>query len=173
MLYRDSPSFTPIALLIELVYDLHEPHCSDNGSQDICDSNMLVSCYRQDRIVEQFMRDLSELRREDHVRYAFMDYDQSIQLPLDVSVKECRRPSSEAWVGWDFYKPLDVWLGESRYNPFAFDVGMLGNMFRVYLAVRMRPNPSFTLSPIHAPVLVLARRKRSRCSQPCRRCSTG
>ena len=43
-----------------------------------------------------------------------MDYDQSIQLHFDVSVKDCRRPSNEAQMGWDLYKPLDVWLGESQ-----------------------------------------------------------
>ena len=65
-----------------------------------------------------------------------MDYDQSIQLHFDVSVKDCRRPSNEAQMGWDLYKLLDVWLGESQYNPFAFDVGTLGNLFRVHFWVR-------------------------------------
>ncbi|PIL33380.1 hypothetical protein GSI_04000 [Ganoderma sinense ZZ0214-1] len=116
-------------------------HANRIAHRDICDSNMVVSCYRLDRDHELFRNDLRELRRRLDVRYAFMDYDQSIQLPLGVSVKNCRRPSDEAWTGWDLYKPLDVWLGESLYNPFAFDVGTLGNLFRVHFfeAVPMVP----------------------------------
>ncbi|PIL33390.1 hypothetical protein GSI_04010 [Ganoderma sinense ZZ0214-1] len=109
-------------------------HANRIAHRDICDSNMVVSCYRPDRDHKLFRDDLRELRRGPDLRYAFMDYDQSIQLPLDVSVKDCLRPSNEAWIGQDMYKPLDVWLGESLYNPFAFDVGTLGNMFRVYLS---------------------------------------
>ncbi|PIL33394.1 hypothetical protein GSI_04014 [Ganoderma sinense ZZ0214-1] len=109
-------------------------HANRIAHRDICDSNMVVSCYRPDRDQKRFGGDLRELRRGTDIRYAFMDYDQSIQLPLDVSVKHCRRPSREAWMGCDMYKPLDVSLGESQYNPFAFDVAMLGNMFRAYLS---------------------------------------
>ena len=125
-----------IALLIECVFNLY-PHLHSNiHRQDICDVNMVVNCYRLDGDREQLFRnDLREHRGRADVVYAFMDYDQSIQLPLDVSLKDCRRPADEACHGWDFYKPLDVWLGEPHYNPFAFDVGMLGNMFRVYLSV--------------------------------------
>ncbi|KAM5542890.1 hypothetical protein V8D89_003274 [Ganoderma adspersum] len=116
-------------------------HANRIAHRDICDFNMVVSCYRPDRDHEKFGDDMRDLRRGDDVRYALMDYDQSIQLPLDVSVKDCRRPSNEAQMGWDLYKPLDVWLGESQYNPFAFDVGTLGNLFRVHFweAVTMVP----------------------------------
>ncbi|KAM5542863.1 hypothetical protein V8D89_003247 [Ganoderma adspersum] len=107
-------------------------HANRIVHRDIFDSNIIVSCYRPDRDHEKFRDDLRELRRGDDVRYAFMDYDQSIQLPLDVSLKDYRCPSTEAWMGSDLYKPLDVWLGETQYNPFAFDVGTLGNLFRVY-----------------------------------------
>nr|VWO98563.1 APH domain-containing protein [Ganoderma boninense] len=109
-------------------------HANRIAHRDIYDGNMVVSCYRPDRDYHKFDDDLRELRRGPDIRYALMDFDKSIQLPLDVSVKDCRRPSDEAWTGWDLYKPLDVCLGESLYNPFAFDVGILGNMFRAYLS---------------------------------------
>nr|VWO98560.1 Oligoribonuclease (EC [Ganoderma boninense] len=116
-------------------------HANRIAHRDIYDGNLVVSCYRPDRDLKKFREDLHELRRRPDIRYALMDYDQSIQLPLDVSVKHCRRPSDEAWMGWDLYKPLDVWLGETLYNPFAFDVGTLGNLFRAHLfeAVPMVP----------------------------------
>lgn len=99
---------------------------------------MVVNCYRLDYDIKKFQGDLCEHRSKGDVVYAFMDYDQSIQLPPDISLKHCRRPSDEACVGSDLYKPLDVWLGEPHYNPFAFDVGMLGNLFRVHLSVGTR-----------------------------------
>ncbi len=97
---------------------------------------MVVNCYRLDYDVQQFRVNLHEHRNGADVVYAFMDYDQSIQLPLDVSVKKCRRPSGEACMGSHLYKPEDVCLGEPEYNPFAFDVAMLGNMFRAHLLVK-------------------------------------
>ena len=103
-----------------------------------------MSCYRPDRDHEKFRDDLRELRRGNNIRYAFMDYDLSVQFPLDVSLKTYRCPSDETWIGSEAYKPLDVWLGETQYNPFAFDVAMLGNMFRVHFWVRTR---LFTATP--------------------------
>ncbi|KAI1794199.1 hypothetical protein LXA43DRAFT_164645 [Ganoderma leucocontextum] len=116
-------------------------HANRIAHRDICESNMVVNCYRPDRDVQQFRNNLCEHRGGFDVVYAFMDYDQSIQLPPDVSVKDCRRPSDEACMGSDLYKPEDVCLGEPQYNPFAFDVAMLGNLFRVHLsgAVSMVP----------------------------------
>ena len=64
-----------------------------------------------------------------------MDYDQSKKYPEDVSLRRYRRPECESWVGADVYRPHDVFLGEPTYNPFAFDVAMLGNLFRVQFSV--------------------------------------
>ena len=134
----------PIALFIESAFHLCRPRCTNRSSQDIYDGNIVVSCYRPDRDHEKFRDDLRELRRGDDVRYALMDFDQSIQLPLDVSLKDYRCSSDEAWIGWDLYKPVDVSLGQSQYNPFAFDVGTLGNFFRVHFWVRIRIHLSTT-----------------------------
>ncbi len=66
-----------------------------------------------------------------------MDYDQSIKHPAHVCLKHFRRPAREAWAGAEQYRPDDVCLGEPDYNPFAFDVAMLGNLFRVQFCVRL------------------------------------
>ena len=76
-----------------------------------------------------------------------MDYDQSIQLPPEVSLRDCRRPSDEAYSGWDLYKPDDLCNGQAEYNPFAFDVGMLGNLFRVHLSVSIHSDVDVPFAP--------------------------
>ena len=95
----------------------------------------MVNCYRLDQDRVRLQEDLRNHRRRSDVFYSLMDYDQSIQLPQDVSLKHCRRPANEAWAGADWYNPSDIYLGEPHYNPFAFDVGMLGNLFRVNFSV--------------------------------------
>ena len=67
-----------------------------------------------------------------------MDFDQSIMLSSKTCVRTCRRPSVESQYGSPQYKPQDIAQGQLTYNPFAFDVGMLGNMFRVHFAVGLR-----------------------------------
>ncbi|KAI1794200.1 hypothetical protein LXA43DRAFT_1118910 [Ganoderma leucocontextum] len=110
--------------------------------RDICEHNMAVNCYRLDQDYERLSEDLFDHRKRSDVFYALMDYDQSIHLPEVSSVKHCRRPANEAWVGSAVYKPDDVCLGEPGYNPFAFDVGMLGNMFRVYFSMAVPSVPT-------------------------------
>lgn len=68
--------------------------------------------------------------------FCLFDYDHAIQFPHNVSLKECRRPSSEGEHGTFEYHPLDITLGEPQYNPFAFDVGCLGMMFLYFFSVR-------------------------------------
>ena len=96
----------------------------------------MINCYRLDQDWEQLRDDLRDHWTRDDVYWALMDYDQSIMHPANVSLKTYRRPTNEAWAGADTYRPDDVYLGEPTYNPFAFDVAMLGNLFRVRFAVR-------------------------------------
>ena len=65
-----------------------------------------------------------------------MDFNQSFQLPADTSLRSCRRPFEEARFGALVYKPDDAAWGAAYYNPFAFDVAMLGNLFRFHFSVR-------------------------------------
>ena len=85
---------------------------------------------------------------KDDVVWALMDYDQSIKHPTNVSLRHYRRSTDEAWAGADIYRPDDVYLGEPTYNPFAFDVAMLGNLFRVQFSVR-RASSGFPLDVTH------------------------
>ncbi|EJF65250.1 hypothetical protein DICSQDRAFT_152498 [Dichomitus squalens LYAD-421 SS1] len=105
-------------------------HANRIAHRDIFEFNIVVNCYRLDRDMERLSEDLVDHRRRADVLYALMDYDQSIYLPHVTSVKHCSRPAKEAWVGYGMYKPDDIYTGEPTYNPFAFDVGMLGNLFR-------------------------------------------
>lgn len=95
----------------------------------------MVNCYRYDVLSEGFLDDLRRHRKGGNVYYALMDYDQSKILPADTDIRTCRRPSGEALYGHNLYKPWDTAHGEPTYNPFAFDVGMLGNLFRVHFIV--------------------------------------
>ncbi|RPD59843.1 hypothetical protein L227DRAFT_502830 [Lentinus tigrinus ALCF2SS1-6] len=105
-------------------------HSNRIAHRDIFDFNIVVNCYRPDFKPESLRSNLRHHRATEDVFYALMDYDQSIQLPLDVSLKSCRRPADEGCYGSGLYKPTDLSLGQPTYNPFAFDVGMLGNFFR-------------------------------------------
>ncbi|KAI0780198.1 hypothetical protein C8Q74DRAFT_1367958 [Fomes fomentarius] len=118
---------TPYEYSIGLVF-LHSKRIAH---RDICEHNMVINCYRQDQDKQQLQEDLRKHRRRDDVIWALLDYDQSIKHPESVSLRHFRRPSDEAWVGSELYRPEDVYLGESYYYPFPFDVAMLGNLFRV------------------------------------------
>ena len=63
------------------------------------------------------------------VAFCFFDYDHAIQLPSNVSVTGSRRPAWEGNRGSPQFHPPDICLAQPEYNPFAFDVGCLGNMF--------------------------------------------
>ena len=97
----------------------------------------MTNCYRLDQDREQLRTDLREHWKRDDVVWALMDYDQSIKHPEDVNLITFRRPAAEAWPGAEHYKPDDACLGVPYYYPFPFDVGMLGNFFRVQFWVCM------------------------------------
>ncbi|TFK89104.1 hypothetical protein K466DRAFT_545831 [Polyporus arcularius HHB13444] len=102
--------------------------------RDICDYNMVINRYRVDHDRDLLKEDLRQHRVGDEVFYALMDYDQSIQLPQECSLRNCRRPASESTFGAEIYRPEDCASGEPTYNPFAFDVAMLGNVFRFHFS---------------------------------------
>ncbi|KAH9895154.1 hypothetical protein C8Q73DRAFT_644869 [Cubamyces lactineus] len=100
--------------------------------RDIHEWNIMVNWYcRHDRL------DSCTQRLHDHyssssVSYAFIDFDGALQLPPTTSLKDCRRPADEALLRVPTYHPFDVCQGERHYNPFAFDVACLGNLFLFY-----------------------------------------
>lgn len=79
---------------------------------------------------------IRESSRSRPITYALFDFNLSLQLPLETSLKNCWRPASEAMLGVSVYHPDDVVQWEPFYNPFAYDVGCLGFLFINYLTVR-------------------------------------
>ncbi|KAF6763237.1 other/AgaK1 protein kinase [Ephemerocybe angulata] len=67
------------------------------------------------------------LRMRGELLYAIFDYSLSILLPPDVDPKTFRLPYNMTWEGTCFSIP-DVWHGELDYDPFAYDVAVLGHM---------------------------------------------
>ena len=61
--------------------------------------------------------------------FCFFDYDIAIQLPKNASLYDTRRPAWEGDCGSVEFHPRDIYLGQPEYNPFAFDVACLGNLF--------------------------------------------
>ncbi|KAI0745683.1 hypothetical protein C8Q76DRAFT_37720 [Earliella scabrosa] len=117
-------------------------HAKRIAHRDICEYNIVTNCYRLDQDREQLRTDLREHWKRDDVVWALMDYDQSIKHPENVSLNHYRRPADEAWAGAALYRPDDVCLGEPTYNPFAYDVAMLGNLFRVHFSEAVHAVPA-------------------------------
>ncbi|RPD78062.1 hypothetical protein L226DRAFT_543568 [Lentinus tigrinus ALCF2SS1-7] len=102
--------------------------------RDLDRHNILVNCYSLHRPVSALNTEMREHRRSSEIAYCLFDFDRALQLPLDTPLKSCRVAASGAMVALSPYHPLDVSYGESEYNPFAFDVACLGNMFKLYFS---------------------------------------
>ncbi|OSD06697.1 hypothetical protein PYCCODRAFT_1474146 [Trametes coccinea BRFM310] len=102
--------------------------------RDICEQNIVVNCYTVDASLDEFPEVLSRHWGSNDVTYAFIDFGQSLQLPPDTSIVDCRRSAEETTIGMSINKPLDGNLGEAFYNPFAYDVAALGFLYRYYFA---------------------------------------
>ncbi|KAI9067538.1 hypothetical protein FKP32DRAFT_1563508 [Trametes sanguinea] len=102
--------------------------------RDIHEANIATNwyCYSSDR--DHVSQSLRERRRTATVTYALYDFDCALQLPPETSLKDCRRPPMETTFGLPDYHPPDTWQGEVDYNPFAFDVACLGNLFVCHFA---------------------------------------
>ena len=68
----------------------------------------------------------------NNVHYCLIDFDVSLILPKDVR----RLPSTFAFYGHLFFQPPDIQAGEIDYDPYAFDVACLGNVFASEIDVR-------------------------------------
>ncbi|KAI0363261.1 hypothetical protein BV20DRAFT_958641 [Pilatotrama ljubarskyi] len=110
-------------------------HAHRIAHRDIHQSNILTDCYSQETEDAYMGPAHAEHRRAGEASYCLYDFNLSIQLPLDASLLECRRLAKEATITQSAIQPNDIILGEHVYNPFAFDVGCLGNLFRVHFWV--------------------------------------
>ncbi|KAI0363264.1 hypothetical protein BV20DRAFT_1031616 [Pilatotrama ljubarskyi] len=135
--------FTFIRCALTGLAFLHEHRIAH---RDIHESNMLVNWYCGDDKLDHCSHLLEEHRRSQAAIYALFDYDLALQLPPETDLRNCRRPSEEAFTGKAMYQPADIYQGEWYYNPYAFDVACLGNMF-LYHFIEAIP-----IAPLLAPL---------------------
>lgn len=90
---------------------------------------------------ERFSSRMQENRRDPRIQYALIDYNLSIMSGQDASEQECRLPADTAWVSALAFPP-DVLRGQYDYDPFAYDVGCLGNIFRFHFVVSILSSAS-------------------------------
>lgn len=113
---------------VRLHHEVHSASSLITLYQDISYANMLVNHYSSDlSALKSLSR--SGWRHSDvyfsRVKYCLMDFNLSLILPDGVR----RLPSRYAFVGCCPFHPLDICAGEYDYDPYAFDVGCLGNAF--------------------------------------------
>ncbi|OBZ76396.1 Cyclin-dependent kinase 2 [Grifola frondosa] len=122
--------------ITDLLQGLMFLHKQRIAHRDIAECNVMVNYvsaipFRNDDALGPL---LERHRSSSQARYCLFDYNLSIQFPLGMPIENYRSPSTEAFRGWDCYHPRDVYQGEFEYNPFAFDVGCLGNLFMIRFA---------------------------------------
>ncbi|KAI0079122.1 hypothetical protein K474DRAFT_1683352 [Panus rudis PR-1116 ss-1] len=100
--------------------------------RDISESNIAMNFYSHyGRLISEFNSSLREQRRASKIVYALFDYNISIKFPEETPLGDCWLDATLAYDGFPPYHPSDIFRGQYRYNPFAFDVGCLGNLFMV------------------------------------------
>ncbi|KAJ8454678.1 hypothetical protein ONZ51_g12893 [Trametes cubensis] len=109
--------------------------------RDIHETNILLNWYCRDIQKASCTERLRAHYQSSSALYALFDFDLSLHLPPTTSLKDCLRPASEAFIGRSDYHPTDIYQGEPYYNPFAFDVACLGNLFSYYFAEAIPANP--------------------------------
>ncbi|KAH9855099.1 hypothetical protein C2E23DRAFT_857839 [Lenzites betulinus] len=105
-------------------------HALRIAHRDINTSNILIDsgCYHAGCSTFDYPLLTKEHRRARDVHYALFDFNAARLLP-DSSLRDCHRPRREAMSVSSMYHPLDVLYGDPTYNPFAFDVASLGNIY--------------------------------------------
>ncbi|OSC97447.1 hypothetical protein PYCCODRAFT_1377168 [Trametes coccinea BRFM310] len=105
-------------------------------SQDLHDANLLLNFYDPENThSRKLLPTLARHKCLKDVHYGLIDFDISLCVPMETSLTDCRRSSDEGFLGVPIYQPRDVYLGEHTYNPFAYDVGALGNFYRAWFWV--------------------------------------
>jgi hypothetical protein len=101
-------------------------HTFSFSFQDIKDGNVLMNHFGAGNYDYQMLRQAS--RREGRLVYAMFDFDVSFIFPSSSTLEQRRLPYHLSW--WGTFSPLhDTAQGELDYDPFAFDVGVLGVLF--------------------------------------------
>ncbi|KAJ8468446.1 hypothetical protein ONZ51_g9638 [Trametes cubensis] len=113
--------------------------------RDIHEWNIMVNRYRHDGQLDRRTQSPHDYYSSPSVLYAFIDFNLALQLPPATSLKYCRRPADEALITVPIYHPFDICQGERHYNPFAFDVACLGNLFLFYFTEAITAVPSLVV----------------------------
>ncbi|KAG5735775.1 hypothetical protein E4T56_gene7923 [Termitomyces sp. T112] len=95
---------------------------------DIKTENILVS-HMDRHYYDGYNAHRASLRNQGKLTYALFDFGHSTMFPRSVRINECRLPSYISFGTYPLQRPDDTHQGEIDFNPFAFDVGMLGVLF--------------------------------------------
>ncbi|KAF9003278.1 kinase-like domain-containing protein [Cyathus striatus] len=82
-----------------------------------------------DGVLRDYWRDpaYTSLQSEGQILYSIIDFGESIKFPDNYSYEQCRLPYWESWAGTHFIS--DTSQGEFDFDPFAYDVGIMGAVF--------------------------------------------
>ena len=95
---------------------------------------MLINYYTADDLEFESCAKKAWRTNSKLVKYALIDFDTAMVLP-----KSTRRLSSSlATIGQSTWHPLDTYAGEHDYDPYAFDVGCMGDVLANKFDVRVR-----------------------------------
>ncbi|KAG6808261.1 hypothetical protein H0H92_004706, partial [Tricholoma furcatifolium] len=92
---------------------------------DIKVDNILVNHVDRFSLDQNSSRRMA-LRKEGKITYALFDFSHSTMFPLSAALEDCRLPRINSLKTFPTQRPSDTLQGEIDFNPFAFDVGMLG-----------------------------------------------
>ncbi|KAG7452869.1 uncharacterized protein BT62DRAFT_32408 [Guyanagaster necrorhizus] len=67
--------------------------------------------------------------RRGMLTYGYIDYSIAVMFLRSASLSECRLPYWKSWDGTNNWHVYDTAQGEHDYDPFAFDVALLGYQF--------------------------------------------
>ncbi|KAG6827541.1 hypothetical protein H0H87_004561 [Tephrocybe sp. NHM501043] len=69
------------------------------------------------------------LRSQANLTYTLFGFSLATMFPSSAALVNCQLPSSLLFRNYPSQHPSDTLQGELDYNPFLFDVGMLGVLF--------------------------------------------
>lgn len=103
--------------------------------KDIHETNILMNYYNPESPYEIARPPADKHKGPPDIHYCLFDFDISCSFARDAPLDACRRPSRESFDGAPAYHPRDTMHGEHDYDPFAYDVGCLGNLYIIMFAV--------------------------------------
>ncbi|KAF7760600.1 hypothetical protein Agabi119p4_11276 [Agaricus bisporus var. burnettii] len=128
------PRRGPIRHVIRIMHSLLRAlaflHENNILHRDIKPENALVSHFADDGATYRDHSVRKRLQWSNDLIHCLFDFDISMMLPADTDRVRCRLSYRLAWDG-SGYQPDDTMQGEFDYNPFAYDVGMLGRVLCV------------------------------------------